>query len=494
MHRPPAGFLYNTGMTEADPSPTGPVDAEARPYDIGIIGGGAGGVLTALHALRLAREPVRIVLFEPAPTPAKGVAYATTCAEHLLNVPAQRMSAFNDAPEDFLDYVVATTPAGGPDRDALGHAFVERRRYGDYLRTRLQQAQAASPASLEIRHQQVIGLQSDDGIHQLTLQDGQMVICRGVVLAVGNRPRPLPARGAGTLPATVRLEAWDFDAIAQIPADADICIVGSGLSMVDTVLTLAEHNHRGQVHVLSRHALLPLAHCAHAVAEFDTDALLRMDLRQRMRYLRKAAADASRQQLPWQAVMERLRPHGQALWQSLSLPDQRRFLRHAARLWDVHRHRIAPSVHACISAMRDRGQLQLHRGRVDTAMPAGPRIRLTLRMHDGRLQQLDVDRVVNATGVEMRAQTMRNPLLTDLLGRGYAQPGTHGIGIKTARDGTLVDADGNKQAGLVAIGSLRIGCLWESIAVPELRGQAEAAARQLLLLPSLAAVDAAATR
>ncbi|HSX63798.1 MAG TPA: FAD/NAD(P)-binding protein, partial [Pseudoxanthomonas sp.] len=122
-------------MTDADSSRSAPADAAGRPYDIGIIGGGAGGVLTALHALRLAREPVRIVLFEPTPTLAKGVAYATTCAEHLLNVPAQRMSAFNDAPEDFLDYVVATTPAGGPDRDALGHAFVERRRYGDYLRT-----------------------------------------------------------------------------------------------------------------------------------------------------------------------------------------------------------------------------------------------------------------------------------------------------------------------------------------------------------------------
>ena len=33
--------------------------------------------------------------------------------------------------------------------------------------------------------------------------------------------------------------------------------------------------------------------------------------------------------IPWQSVMERIRPLGQMLWQSLSCTDQRRFLRHA---------------------------------------------------------------------------------------------------------------------------------------------------------------------
>lgn len=481
-------------MTHIVHSRPQPVETNDGPYGIGIIGGGAGGVLTALHALRLARTPVRIVLFEPAPLLAKGVAYATTRAEHLLNVPVRRMSAFDDAPDDFLDYAAAIPLADGPDRDALAHTYAERRCYGDYLATRLQQARDASPASLEIRRQRVTGLQVADGSYRLTTEEGQTVLCAGVVLAVGNRPRPLPARGAPDLPATARLEAWDFDAIGDIPVDADVCIVGSGLSMVDAVLTMAQNRHRGRVHVLSRHALLPLAHTAYAVAGFDVEALLRMDLRGRIRFLRRAAVEASCQRLPWQAVMERLRPHGQALWQSLSLPDQRRFLRHAARLWDVHRHRIAPSAHACIAAMREHGQLRLHRGRLDTVVPVGPRIRLSLRMHDGRSQQLDVGRIINATGVEMRAQTMRNPLLSDLLGRGHAQPGTHGIGIKTARNGSLVDANGNTQAGLIAIGSLRIGCLWESIAVPELRGQAEAAARQLLAVRSPSPADMAAAR
>lgn len=186
------------------------------------------------------------------------------------------------------------------------------------------------------------------------------------------------------------------------------------------------------------------------------------------------------------------------MWQSLSVSDQRRFLRHVVRLWDVHRHRIAPQVHARIEALQARGQLKRHRGRLDAVMPVGACVRLAVRQRDGRDRPLDVDRIINATGVEMRAQTMRNPLLLELLGAAHAQPGPHGIGLRTDRNGALLNADGQAHPRLVAIGSLRIGCLWESIAVPELRGQAEAAARQLLTLSlsplSESPADAAAAR
>jgi uncharacterized NAD(P)/FAD-binding protein YdhS len=83
----------------------------------------------------------------------------------------------------------------------------------------------------------------------------------------------------------------------------------------------------------------------------------------------------------------------------------------------------------------------------------------------------------------MRAQLMRNPLLADLLGKGNARPGPHGIGIDTASDGDVVNAEGEALPGVFVVGSLRIGRLWESIAVPELRIQAEDAARRLLALP-----------
>jgi uncharacterized NAD(P)/FAD-binding protein YdhS len=453
----------------------------SRDFDIAIIGGGAGGVLTAIHALRLAEAGVRIALIEPTARLAQGVAYATTHAEHLLNVPARRMSAFDDQPNDFVDFLVARESETA--RDDIAVSYAQRRHYGDYLRDRLQRARASTAAHLEVMQDRVTGLDEAEGMLLLACESGGAIRTRGVAMAVGNNPKPLPARGASGLVRQTVLEAWDFDAIKSIPADAEICIAGSGLSMVDTVLSLVANGHRGRVHVLSRHALLPLAHSKHAVADFDAEAMLGMGLRQRMRVLREAVRVAEGRGLPWQAVMESARPLVQNLWRTLSHDDQRRFLRHAVRYWDVHRHRIAPQVHAQLEALQASGQLRLHRGRLQTVARERERIRVTLMMRDRRTQELDVDRIVNATGVEMRAQLMRNPLLSDLLGKGNARPGPHGIGIDTASDGDLVDAESNALAGVFVVGSLRIGRLWESIAVPELRGQAEDAARRLLALP-----------
>ena len=76
--------------------------------------------------------------------------------------------------------------------------------------------------------------------------------------------------------------------------------------MVDTVLSLAENGHAGTIHVLSRHALLPLPHCHGPAATFDPAPLQAMDLRARLRFLRTAAKEAMAEGLPWQSVLERI--------------------------------------------------------------------------------------------------------------------------------------------------------------------------------------------
>lgn len=449
-------------------------------YDLAIIGGGAAGILTAIGVLREAQRPLRVLILEPNLPLARGVAYATVYSEHLLNVPAAKMSGFAGQPEDFLDYLQGVQAFPALDRDTLAHTFVPRQHYADYLRLRLQQAVDASTAQLQIRAEHVQALQSDvDGI-TLTLDSGAQLRARAVALAPGNALRPLPARGASALPAAKRIEAWDYEAVRGIPPAADVAIVGSGLSMVDAVMSLLACGHHGAIHVLSRHALLPLPHAAGAAADYDPQPLLAMDLRQRMRALRRHAAEAGARGIPWQSVMERIRPLGQALWQSLSLDDQRRFLRHVVRYWDVHRHRIAAPVHAQLLSLAEQGRLQVHRGRLEAVVTEGGCVQLLAQDIRRRPLQLDVHCVINATGVEMRAQAMRNTLLQQLLGSGVARPGPHGIGIDSAADGSLIDADGSAQPRVQVLGSLRIGRLWESLAIPELRGQAAQAVTALL--------------
>lgn len=446
-------------------------------HDIAIVGGGAAGTLAAIQLLRRAPAGWRIALYEPAPRPGEGVAYSTRRGEHLLNVPAGRMSAFPDAPDDFVRWLLRHDDAGADQRQAAAGRYMPRRDYAAYLAARLREALAGSAGTLEHLPYRIRAARRQGGVWRLE-RDGATSTAARVLLATGNAPRPLPARGAGALSAPHLLQAWDSEGLAAIDPAASVCIAGTGLSMVDAVLTLAASGHRGPVHLLSRHGLLPLAHAADATVDagFDVDALHRLDLRGRMRVLRQRVAVAATEGLPWQAVLERMRPQVQALWRSLGEADQRRFLRHVVRYWGIHRHRIAPEADAVLQALRHSDRLQLHRARLDL-VAAGPRcVHLAARRRDGRRLQLDVDHVVNATGVELRVQAMRNPLLEQLLGEGLAEAGAHGIGLLSDTGGRVVDAGGRAQDDLRVLGSLRIGEAWESLAVPELRGQAEALA------------------
>ncbi|MGY0557433.1 FAD/NAD(P)-binding protein [Lysobacter sp. A421] len=449
--------------------------------DVAIIGGGAAGVMTAIHLLRLAATPLQVVLVEPAAMLGEGVAYASRAAEHRLNVPVQRMSAFVDRPEDFLDFMLEHH--GSTDRSAgsLAASYAQRRHYADYLRDRLRQAGTASVAQLEVVHDRAVAMTGSGPDWRVRLASGATVCTRNVVLAMGNTMRPLPALGVDALSVGQYLEAWQYESIVQLRRDADIAIIGSGLSMADVVLSLHAGGHRGRIHVLSRHALMPLPHAdTHGAADFDPATLLALSLRQRLKALRGHAANAIARGEAWQGVIDCIRPHVQALWQSLSVTDQRRFLRHVVRQWDVHRHRIAPDVHTTIDALRACGQLRLHRGRLQAATSTADGVRLEVQRADGDARMLKVDHLVNATGVETRAVSMRNVLLQGLLATGVAVPGPHGIGIDTAANGEVIARDGAVQATVLALGSLRIGSLWESLAVPELRSQSEAIARKLL--------------
>src|SRR5690606_34662613 len=304
---------------------------------------------------------------EPAAGPGAGAAYSTTRPEHLLNVVAARMSAICEQPDHFVDFLARDSDAS---RAALADSFARRCDYARYLRDTLA-ALPANEAPIHLRDRASAVEHDGDGF-AVHLALGSRLQARHLVLAVGNAPRPLPPFLLH--PGARVVEAWDYARIAAIPGDADVCILGSGLSMVDAALTLGRDTRRGRILALSRHALLPLPHARGAVQpKVDVDEWLPLGVLARWRLLRSRVAAATAAGEPWQWSFDRLRPHGQALWRSLEAVERRRFLRHAVRCWDVHRHRIPPAVAAKIEAMRGDGRLEVVAGRLRaiTADPAG---------------------------------------------------------------------------------------------------------------------------
>jgi uncharacterized NAD(P)/FAD-binding protein YdhS len=88
--------------------------------------------------------------------------------------------------------------------------------------------------------------------------------------------------------------------------------------------------------------------------------------------------------------------------------------------------------------------------------------------------------VINCTGPHTRFSATRSRLLQNLLASGLAQPDAMDMGIRVGADFAVVERSGQRSPFLFALGPLLRGTLWESIAVPELRGQALRVAQTLI--------------
>ena len=128
---------------------------------LAIVGGGASGTLVAIHALAQARAPLAVVLVEARPEVGRGVAYATAHALHRLNVPAGKMSAFPDAPADFLGWL-----RSGPVPEATAATFAPRGLFGRYLaETLAATAHAAAPGvTLRVIHDTAVAVEPSGAV------------------------------------------------------------------------------------------------------------------------------------------------------------------------------------------------------------------------------------------------------------------------------------------------------------------------------------------
>jgi uncharacterized NAD(P)/FAD-binding protein YdhS len=85
---------------------------------------------------------------------------------------------------------------------------------------------------------------------------------------------------------------------------------------------------------------------------------------------------------------------------------------------------------------------------------------------------IEVSKIINCTGPQSSLQAIDSPLLVNLRKRGLIHSHILGTGIGVRPDGQIVDQSGEGVDGLFAIGPLLKSELLESVAVPELRGQA----------------------
>ncbi len=229
---------------------------------------------------------------------------------------------------------------------------------------------------------------------------------------------------------------------------------------------------------LSRGGLLPARHAAVAgpwptphftMAEESSLPLLMARLRDEV----FAAAEAG---VDWRAVIDSMRPITSSIWMRLPVGERRRFLRHARRFWDVHRHRLAPPHAEMIDEMLAEGTLRVVRGRIRSMTDTVDGVHVRYGVRDGAADaEIVVQRVILASGVEHISRT-RDPLMQRLLDRGLVRVDAQGLGLDVTDGLNVVRADGTPAERIWALGPIVRGVFWECVAVPDIRVQAAHAA------------------
>ncbi len=444
-----------------------PFSAHRSHFDVLIIGGGYAGVVSAIHILRRMHGAVRLAVIEPRARLGRGVAYDTSLSCHLLNTRAHRMSLRPDDPQHYARWAQArATAENHPAVDE--NSFTPRAWFGDYVEQELKTALAEGGSLVHLRQFAVSCERVGSASWAVDLADGRRILTPLVVLAVGNLPRRSGGLPGLSSPDSRVLHAWDLP-VHEVSSDADVLILGTGLTMVDTALSLDARGHRGAIHAVSRHGQMPLAH---ADEHGRAAPLEGVRLRQLIRELRNAARIATRANQPWQWQMDAVRHQAQSLWHGLTITERKRFLRHARTFWDVHRHRIAPEIAQRIQRLQKTEMLVVHRARLGEIKASADALQITLREPVNGTRTLQVKRIINSLGVELNLRSAESPLLQNLLRTGVARPGLAGLGLHTDPVGRLQAANGHTWSSLFALGSLRAGELWETTAAYEIQNQA----------------------
>lgn len=461
-----------------------------RNADILIIGGGLSGALLAAQLMRLPGRR-QVLVIEPRSELGRGEAYSAVELGHTLNGNAARMSVDPDNACDLTQWLEDHIAAGGwPESDQqhvpVSELFLPRGLFGLYVQQRLAQAlETGARYGSTVEHvcAEVVDVQIDASSVRLTLSDGQQLVGAQAVLATGMFPAARTPQTTSSGLNAAAVDPWDVAAMTRLDPQSTVLIIGSGLTMVDAVVSLEQAGHRGPINIFSRHGLLPHVRRQppNWVDFLAEDHGIRSPL-QLLREVRRQCAAALAAGVDWQAPLDTVRAHITRLWSQASTRQKRQFVRHVRPWWESHHHRSPPLSAALVARLYKEGRLQIQAASFKGLLPSEPgTVSISLR-HRGIPHAVAVSgsALINSSGIEYDWRRVARPLPQQLLTRGLVQPGPLALGIAATPDGAVLDARGNSATRLYAMGPPLRGVWWESTAVSDVARQAQALAVRLV--------------
>jgi uncharacterized NAD(P)/FAD-binding protein YdhS len=438
-----------------------------------IVGGGASGVALAIALLRHTSNPLSIDIVNREGLPGRGVAYGTTSEDHILNVAAARMSIVAEDPDHFLRWLSSRS-------ECCPAPYVPRYLYGAYLEETLQHETTSHPAARVnwINGDAVHASRTTTGV-EVRLDSDVMIHAGLLVLATGNLPPADPPVLRTMSSHRYIRNAWAPDTLERRCPSGDLLVLGSGLTAIDKVLSLARSDPQQRIFLLSRHGLIPASHADAGTWSSDWLDTVGPNVRQILHQLRLQISLAEKKGVNWRAVLDSMRPVSPRIWELLSYEERCRFLRHARAHWDAVRHRLPAHISRKVRHLIADGRICVIAGRITAVDEHADAIVVTYRercsLNESRIP---FAAMINCTGPGNAAHTT-DRFLCSLLETGLAQLDELGIGFKAAPDGQLISAEGKPSGDIYTIGPVRKASAWETTAIAEIRAQALNLARCL---------------
>lgn len=447
-----------------------------------IIGGGYSGACFAIQALTKfgGAAPLSITVLEPRAALGQGIAYSSIDPDHRINAPSSGHMALADDISHFHDWFLAD---GGlqrdPQADHGGLLFPRRIEFGHYMQALIANAQATGKL-LHCRDRAIDF--SDDG-EFLTVRTelGQHLSAERMVIATGHLPSETPSfvdTEAAHHPYFLR-SPWAANALADLPRQARVLILGSGLTAADIIASLMRREHQGAIRVVSRRGLRPQPlpppadqaplpiweRLKRPIPDFLQNPFGPATVRQLLHALRIRIAECALDGVDWYEPFDDLRDALYQIWPTLNVAEQRRFWRYLRPWYDSYRYRIPPQTATILARAEQTGQLRFEAAQVQAISRAQQTSVFIGRLRtrgSSQIREEQFEAVVNCTGPG-QSLLGADPFVEALLASGQARAHASGIGLDVDQQMAAVDIRGQSNRRISVIGPPSAGALGDPI-------------------------------
>jgi uncharacterized NAD(P)/FAD-binding protein YdhS len=448
--------------------------------NIAIIGAGLSGTLLAMNLLRQpCNDAVHIKLIDRNSEDDLGPAYSTD-EDYLLNVPVEIMGAVSQDPEHFLNWLRSKKIA------AERGDYLPRKVYRRYIQEMLQRARQEKKdnRTLQRIRGEALDLTVTGRQARISVRNQDDFSADKVVLALGNSPPQNPGLKNRSFVQSKKYiqNPWHPDIFTRFSPDDTILFIGTGQTMVDLATGLYRKKHKGKLLAISRRGILPLSQkMVDPYPSFFNELQGHSRILPIFKIIRKHLDLALQNGLDARAVIDSLRPHTAAIWMQLPPVEKRRFLRHIFRYWEIIRSRIPPESDRIIRELRSSGQLKILSGKMVDLTPKEDLMVMHYIERDSNIEKTESTHlVINCMGPNLDYEKREQTLIKNLILKKLIQCDPVHLGINALPDGSVITETGKPSDILYTIGLTLKGIVWEALATPEIRVQAENLARILL--------------